>query len=179
MVDLESRSFEDFYRSRYDELLRLAYVLCGDRCVAQDLVQETFVRTLNAWPKIGSIQYRDAWVRRVLINLGRSRWRRVRREVLAVSRVWEKVSLTPELPESDESFLVLVRGLPRKQLQCVAMVYLEDRSIEETAKSLGIEAATVRVHLYRARLTLARQVAHSGQTPASLRQRQETFNVRD
>ncbi len=56
---------------------------------------------------------------------------------------------------ADPAFWDAVRRLPRRQAQCVALHYLEDRSVADIARVLGIGEATVRVHLHRGRSTLA------------------------
>ena len=48
-----------------------------------------------------------------------------------------------------------MRSLPERQAQCVALHYLEDRSIDEIADILDCAPATVKVHLFRGRQTLA------------------------
>jgi len=55
-----------------------------------------------------------------------------------------------------------MRNLPRRQAQTVALFYLEDRSTEEIAAILGCAESTVRVHLHRARSTLARDLGVQG-----------------
>ena len=60
-----------------------------------------------------------------------------------------------ELTAQDEELWAAVRRLPKRQAQCVALHYLEDRSTAEVAAVLGISEATVRVHLHRARTHLA------------------------
>jgi RNA polymerase sigma-70 factor (ECF subfamily) len=58
----------------------------------------------------------------------------------------------------DDDFWRAVRALPRRQAQCVALHYLEDRAVDDIAGVLGIAAPTVRVHLHTARSTLAERI---------------------
>jgi RNA polymerase sigma-70 factor, ECF subfamily len=51
-----------------------------------------------------------------------------------------------------------VRALPQRQAQAVALYYLEDRSIAQTAVVLDCAEGTVRAHLVKARRTLARRL---------------------
>jgi RNA polymerase sigma-70 factor, ECF subfamily len=51
-----------------------------------------------------------------------------------------------------------VRALPHRQAQAVALHYLEDLSIRQTAVVLNCAEGTVRAHLARARQTLARRL---------------------
>ncbi len=61
----------------------------------------------------------------------------------------------PLLPGIDEEFWRAIRELPRRQAQCVALRYLEDRTVAEVASILGITSSTVRVHMHFAWSTLA------------------------
>ena len=56
---------------------------------------------------------------------------------------------------TDEAFCEAVRQLPTRQAQCVALHYLEDRSVADVAALLDIAEATVRVHLHQGRAALA------------------------
>ncbi|MCH7845995.1 MAG: sigma-70 region 4 domain-containing protein, partial [Acidobacteria bacterium] len=60
-----------------------------------------------------------------------------------------------ELPRPTEEFWAVVRRLPRRQAQTVALVFIEDLSTSDVAEILGCAEATVRVHLHRARQRLA------------------------
>jgi RNA polymerase sigma-70 factor (ECF subfamily) len=51
-----------------------------------------------------------------------------------------------------------VRALPPRQAQVVALHYLEDRSVSQIAAILDCAEATVKVHLRRGRLELARRL---------------------
>jgi hypothetical protein len=65
-------------------LYRLAGLVATDRAAAQDLVQNTFVRAWRSWDRISGSRVPEAYVRRILVNLARSGWRRQgRRERLA------------------------------------------------------------------------------------------------
>jgi RNA polymerase sigma factor (sigma-70 family) len=61
----------------------------------------------------------------------------------------------PELEPEDEEFWNLVRGLPAKQSQAIALFYLEDRSVADIAQILECSPATAKVHLFRGRQNLA------------------------
>jgi RNA polymerase sigma-70 factor (ECF subfamily) len=69
------------------------------------------------------------------------------------------VEVTPAPNPPDDEFWDAVRMLPARQAQCVALLYLEDRSVAEIAEILEIAPGTVRVHLHEARTTLAVRLA--------------------
>jgi RNA polymerase sigma-70 factor (ECF subfamily) len=148
-------SFDAFFSAEYRRVVGLALVLCGRQSVAEECAQDAFVAAFRHWHRIANYDDAGAWVRRVAANLATSTLRRRAREARAVARLALRRELTNTVVGFDHEFWAIVRDLPRRQAQCVALRYLEDRSIAEIAAVLGIAPATVRVHLHDARATLA------------------------
>ncbi len=152
-------AFDEFFRSEYRRVVGLAVVLCGQPAVAEELAQDAFVSAYRHWPRVVGYDDPGAWVRRVVVNLATSALRRRSREARAVARL--ALRRQPEAqdpPAADDDFWHAVRALPRRQAQCVALRYLEDRTVNEIAAVLQIAPPTVRVHLHTARSTLADQL---------------------
>jgi RNA polymerase sigma-70 factor (ECF subfamily) len=147
--------FDAFYTREYGALMRLAYVLCGSRGVAEELVQETMLRAFRHWSRIADYERPGAWARRVLCNLATSRGRRLTAEARALSRLRERPP-EPELSSDAMELWNAVRALPARQAQVTALAYAEDRSIAEIAAMLGIAEGTVKAVLHRARGNLAK-----------------------
>jgi RNA polymerase sigma-70 factor (ECF subfamily) len=145
--------FEEFFRREHPKLIGLAIALVGDRELARDCVQEALLRTFNAWPKVAALERPGAWTRRVLINITVDTHRRRGREQAFARSVTEQIVETPD-PRST-TFWNAVRALPDLQRACVALHYMEDRSIEDVAAVLGVRAGSVKSSLSRARSTLA------------------------
>ena len=68
--------FREFARSRAAPLHRSAYLLCGDWHLAHDLVQDTLVKAYRHWHRVQQADSSDAYIRRILLNEARQRWRR-------------------------------------------------------------------------------------------------------
>ncbi len=151
-----SHDFDAFFRREYAALVGLAIALTGDRVAAEDLAQDALVAAHRKWDELADYDDPGAWVRRVVANRSASTWRRRARELRAVTRfAYRAVESVAPLEPADDKFWDAVRSLPTRQAQCVALLYVEDRSVSEIAEILGIAAATVRVHLHDARTTLA------------------------
>jgi RNA polymerase sigma-70 factor, ECF subfamily len=149
--------FDDFYRREFSAVVGLAYALSGNRWVAEDLAQESFLVAHRDWDHVGTYDDPGAWVRRVVTNLSVSALRRRMIEAKALTRLaLGHVWVIPDLEPSEERFWGAVRSLPRRQSQVVALHYLEDRPVSEIADILGIAPGTVKKHLYDGRQTLAR-----------------------
>jgi DNA-directed RNA polymerase specialized sigma24 family protein len=67
--------FDTFFRRRSPALLKAAYLLTGDRGLAEDLVQEALARSYRVWPRLVAQGNPESYTRRVMYNLQVSRWR--------------------------------------------------------------------------------------------------------
>ena len=160
-------SFEHFYLEEYSRVVDLAYALSGSRAGAEDIAQEAFLRAYRDWERVGSYEHQAAWVRRVAVNLATSGLRRRLVEARALVRLAARrePALDP-LPAENAEFWRAVRALPHRQAQTVALYYLEDLSIQETARVLDCAEGTVKAQLARARRTLARRLhLDAGEAP--------------
>jgi DNA-directed RNA polymerase specialized sigma24 family protein len=81
--------FDTFFRTRSPALLRAAYLLTGDRHLAEDLVQEALARTHVAWSRLRAEGSPEAYTRRIMYNLQVSRWRRSKFAEVRTDRVPE------------------------------------------------------------------------------------------
>lgn len=148
-------SFSDWYRGEYHQVVALVYVLTGSRWAAEELTQDAFGEAHRRWADIGGYDDPGAWVRKVAVNRARSWGRRRGAEARAYAKhAVRQRELPAELPESADEFWRLVRRLPERQAQIVALHYLDDRPVDDIAELLGIAPGTVKTQLHRARRTL-------------------------
>ena len=148
--------FERFYAHQYRPVLALAHVLSGSPSLAEELTQEAFAAAYGQWDRIDNP---EGWIRTVVANKARSWFRRKSAEARALARMAAgRDAAVDEMPEGSQTVWEAVRRLPRRQAQAIALVYLEDLSIGETAAILNCSESTTRVHLTRARNTLARRL---------------------
>lgn len=154
----ETSSFVEFYRREYPSVAGFAYVLTGDHAAAEDLAQDAFLAARQAWPKICRYDQPGAWVRRVLVNQSRTRFRRLTRERKAIARLTPSRDGSPP-PGLRAEFVDVwreVRKLPKRQAQVIALTYLDGLSLEEIGTVLECSPLTAKTHLHRGRRTLAR-----------------------
>jgi RNA polymerase sigma-70 factor (sigma-E family) len=147
------------YRERYGQLVGLAFLLVGDRGLAEEVVQEAFARTLEAWGRLRRPDDPFFYVRRVVVNLARSAIRRRvfgRRQTADVTRHNPGADETVVADESRREVMRALAGLPRRQRECVVLRYFEECSTEETAAALGVSPSAVKTHLQRALQALER-----------------------
>lgn len=146
--------FDDLFRSEYPRLVRALTLACGDREVAADVAQEAFVQALRHWRRVGAYDEPALWLRRVALNRlanhrrGRGRLQRF------IGR--QAPPPAPEAPDVAVSLDLLraVAALPDQQRLAVALHYLGDLPVTETAAALRVTPSTVRSHLQGARQAL-------------------------
>jgi RNA polymerase sigma-70 factor (sigma-E family) len=161
-------SFEEYVSVRSYRLLKFAYVLCGDRYLAEDLVQDVLARAHRHWSRIEAEQP-DAYLRTAIVRAHLSwRRRRISTEKLTADPPEPSTSapdFTQRLAVRDELWALLTR-LPRAQRAVLVLRFYEDLDDRRIAEVLGCAPATVRVHAARALDKLR------GSLPAALTQPQ-------
>lgn len=151
------RALSSQVKARRRRLHRLALSWCRDRSVADDLVQETFlkaIRHLNQLRDVGSL---DAWLSNILFN----NWRdyiRGRRHADDIDELDDLEEFALDCEEEKRDVIGRVHeaidSLPPPQREVLALVDLHGYSYDEVAALLGIPVGTVNSRISRARETL-------------------------
>ena len=149
----------ELYAAHAGEATRLAYLLIGDRGLAEDLVQDAFVRLAGRF-----LDFRDPdgfrhYLRRTVVNLANSyhRRRRVERAYLEREAVSPKHATEPDLGARDELWRRL-QALNPKQRAAIVLRFYEDLSEEQTADALGVPKGTVKSLVSRGIEAMRRQM---------------------
>lgn len=140
--------FQALYGREFPAVYRAAFLLCGDRQVAEDATQEAFARALVRWRRLGREPWAAGWVTTTALNL-------VRRQLR--TRSSPSIGSDAATRGSAEDILDLraaVRSLAPRQQEAVALHYLLDMSVADTAAAMGCDEGTVKSHLARARAAL-------------------------
>ena len=156
-TDLE---FSAFVAEHGDDLLRTAWLLCGDAHRAEELTQQALVRTYAAWDRA---QDPLAYARRVLANLRIDTWRRRRREVLVPPEALPEHARADEHARTDDRDQ-LVRALARlspRQRRIVVLRHMIGMPEAEVAAELGVSLGTVKSTASRGLATLRAALATS------------------
>jgi RNA polymerase sigma-70 factor (sigma-E family) len=152
---------DELYVRHAPGALRLAYFLTGSRELAEDLVQDAFVKVVGRFRHLRVPDAFDAYLRRTVVNLFTSHLRRLRLERADLER--RRAAGGPEqdprdeLAERDAMFRAL-RSLPERQRAAVVLRYYEDLSEHETAEIMGCSAGAVNALVARAMTALRAQI---------------------
>lgn len=164
---MADEEFDAFVRTRYDRLCRVAFVLCRDWQRAEDLVQIALAKTYEAQRRRG-VDDLDAYVRRVLVTTHATWWRRRWRGETPVADL-------PDTPARDDygdadaraTAVQALAALPAAQRAVLALLYIEDMSVDDAARVLGCPPGTIKSRAARALATLRADGALSS-APADL-----------
>jgi RNA polymerase sigma-70 factor (sigma-E family) len=136
---MERSGFEEMCRAHYTEVVRVAFLLTGDRQEALDVTQETFARAYERWGQVSVMENPVGWLMRVATNLSLSHRRRSR---------WSPRTPAPARPvvdaPNDPAIRTALAGLPPAQRAAVVLRFYLDLSIDDTAQVLGKRPGTVR-----------------------------------
>lgn len=126
--------------------IRLAYLLTGDRALAEDLVQEAFVRFVGRLHPLRDPGAFDAYLRRTVINLSKNHFRRRALERSDLERrARQQAPVAEERDVSEyEAMRVALLGLPVRQRAAIVLRYYEDLPESQIAELLRCRPATVR-----------------------------------
>jgi RNA polymerase sigma factor (sigma-70 family) len=146
-------SFEAFFEQQRDDLYRALWLVTRNRYEAEELTQDAFVRVLEHWDRVSSMENPRGYLYRTAMNAFRSSFGRA---VLASRRTMGMVPLDDaiaEIDERDAAVRALAALSPRQRASVVLTDLLGFRS-EEAARMLGIRASTLRMHASRAHALL-------------------------
>lgn len=135
--------FTEFVHASWPGLYRTAFLLVGDRELAEDLAQTALAKTYAAWARIDDRCAAPAYARRTLVNTAASRFRKKGcRNELPSDELPELGHATD--PSTRPAVLEALRRLPPRQRAVVVLRYYEDLSVAETADALGCSTGTVK-----------------------------------
>lgn len=139
-------SLAELYERTAPAAVRLAYLLTGDRSVAEDITQDAFVRVSGHLAHLREDGSFDAYLRRAVVNLAKNHFRRraVERSFLERAR---PATASPgheqPLVEREVTMAALAR-LPQRQRSAIVLRFYEDLSEDSIAQILRCRNGTVR-----------------------------------
>ena len=148
MPDGRGAEFDEFVRARTTGLLRVAFLLTGDRHAAEDLVQEVLEQMYVRWPRIESAP--DAYARRALVNRSTNRWRRRgRRPELPLADHDVAIRDHSDGVASRDAVVSALKMLPPRQRAAVVLRYLDDLPIADVARAMDCSEGSVKSNTSR------------------------------
>jgi RNA polymerase sigma-70 factor (sigma-E family) len=162
-------SFERFAARASPLLLRTAFLLIGDHGHAEDLLQTTLWRVFRNWNAVHGSP--EGYAYRVLVNLSRDRKRGVMRRVIEQREVEASDAVCGDQLQrllDRDAMTGLVRSLPRRQREVIALRFFLDLSVSETARALRMSDGAVKAYTSRALARLRQLDPSYGMQPKPL-----------
>ena len=162
-TQMDSDGFAAFYERSARPLWAYLARVSGNAALADDLLQESFLRFLGAdHPLDGEVSARR-YLFRIATNLMRDHWRRPR--AAALEEVPEELFHARDHSAACDSKAMLGPALaamrPRDR-QLLWLAYAEGYSHREIAEITGLASASIRLLLFRARRKIARLLLNDG-----------------
>lgn len=154
------REFREFMHARWPVMVRLAYGLTGDQGHAEDVAQAAFARAYASWARVRRSGNPDAYVRQILINENRNRFRKRRVPGRLTGSLPDSGLVDVEWTDSTQRYderSALIAALQRlgpRQRAVIVLRYGMDLTEHETAAALNCSVGTVKSQASRALVTL-------------------------
>jgi RNA polymerase sigma-70 factor (ECF subfamily) len=166
----------ELYRLHAPAAFKTAYLMTGDRAIAEDVVQETFMQVIRKIHTLQQAASLRSWIYKILVrqagqaarSAAWSRWLPFDRRPEA-ALVDENAAGPFERLEAQEQLMALraaIKQLKPEHRTAVALFYYTGLSEQEIAQVAGIPVGTVKSRLFYARRELhqmlSREVIHPG-----------------
>jgi RNA polymerase sigma-70 factor (sigma-E family) len=143
-VRMEGGVLAELYAQHAGDALRLAYLLTGDASLAEDLVQDAFVRLAGRLLHLRQRGGFHAYLRQTVVNLARSHFRRKALDRRFIERHTEPPPVEPPDLSDQEITRGALMELPLRQRTAVVLRYFEDLSEAQTAELMRCRPAAVK-----------------------------------
>ena len=159
----DRRAFAELLRRHQSKVRGLLLRLAGDRALADDLAQETFLRAYRGLVGFAGRARFSTWLYRIAYNVYLNHRARVRQHA-SLPEGFEGGAAAPESSMSAaradlrRDLEAAIAGLPDRYRAVVMLHYLEDVSYPEIAEILDLPLGTVKTHLHRAKRLLRAQM---------------------
>jgi len=168
-LPMNEEAFLDFYARTSAPLTRYLRRLTGSEAVAEDLLQETYLRLLSQLRVPADDDHRRNYVFKIATNLARDHFRRERRyRPMATDSSGAQVELAaapaPDPLARADVWAVLDNVTPRDR-ELLLLAYVEGLTHAEISQITGLMRASLKPLLFRARRRFAAALAGTGLTP--------------
>lgn len=134
--------YEAFVHARSAALFRTAFLLTGDRHLAEDLLQTALFRTARHWHRIHGRP--EAYARRILYTQNISWWRARRHLHEQPLEPWHDRPLPSTDADLRTDLLAALARLTPRQRTVLVLRHVEDLTETQVADVLGIRPGTVK-----------------------------------
>ena len=148
-----------------DDILRMCYLYLKDYQLAEDAVQETFIKAMNGYESFRHQSSEKTWLVRIAINccknIMRTHWFKIIKDDVSEHQEKDYSSPIEKLIDSN-SIAGAVMKLDREDRKIILLYYYQEIPVKDIAKILHITVNTANQRLYRARKKLKELLKEAG-----------------
>ena len=158
-LEAEVQKFEQLYQENLDRIYRFVYSQVRNREAAEDLTSQIFLKAVRSLDLERSTRSSTAWLFRVARTTVADYWRACSRRAAThslealVEAGWEGPGdADPSLVKSSVADCVedILQSLPEREREVLTCRFLLDLSVRQTAVSIGVTEANVKMIQFRA-----------------------------
>lgn len=153
-ADSAETAVEALYTEHAVSLIRLAYLMLGDRPAAEDVVQDAFCNLYRSWTRLADPARALPYVRSCVLNACRSALRRRAVGRRVTSAMYAPPTISAEAAalglHERQQVMQAVRQLPGRQREALVLRFYLDLPDQEIAHIMGVQPSTVRSATHRA-----------------------------
>ena len=160
----ERKRLNQILEKKYSNLYRLAYAWSHQRGLAEDLVQETFLKALENRKDLGSMEYLDAWLAKIMHNQfldvmrSNKRWQWTEEKEIDDFYMQESCESTLIDSQASENIYKAMASLPFEQCEAVSLADLQGFSYQEISVITEAPIGTIMSRISRGREALAQRI---------------------
>ncbi len=143
-------------------MLRMCCAYLGDAHLADDAVQDAFIKIYRSWRTFDTPAAEKAWVMRVAVNVCKDYLRSAWRRKVSLVEEYPEIAGEPDRPKEDSALLEEIMALKPRYRQVILLHYYQQFSVNEIARILSAPQSTVSVRLRRARAILQERLEARG-----------------
>lgn len=151
---MKSTAWETLFKKYYNEALLYVFSFCHNRALAEDVVQEAYMRAIRSID-----EEKDGfkfWLLKVCRNLYFDTLRKNKKVEAITSDMPSSESLVDDVIQKDEyrALYKAISLLKEDFREIVRLYYFDSMSVKEIASIVDESVDNVKIKLYRARLKL-------------------------
>lgn len=153
----DTAAFNYFLNKYKDMSFSIAIAVVKDPFIAQEVVQDAFVKAYQHLSSFSHASAFSTWFYRIVTNEALMRLRKLKREIIELTSDYGEEPVDDQLlstsNEEEQTYLIneALQKLPAKESLALRLFYLQEESVKEVCEITGWSEANTKVILYRAR----------------------------
>ena len=156
----DTESFRYFLKKYQDMAFSLSISILKDEFLAEEVVQESFIKAFNGMKSFNSKSSFRTWFYRIVLNEAFQRRKKIKREFLEFQPDYDEETLDESILlglDKDEQIHTIneaLKMLPDRESVVLRLFYLEEESIKDVCEITGWSESNTKVILHRARKSM-------------------------